>query len=84
MIMSAPRNGIGRHLAVEPAPRTAGKEPGATPRPLAKKLVRPSKMRVSGPGVPIFVINGNVLVGFDDADYAGPVLEALVEQTSYS
>src|SRR5690349_17041744 len=34
------------------------------------------------PGVPTFVINGRVLVGFDDAAHTGPLLEALVEQTS--
>ena len=37
------------------------------------------------PGVPTFVIDGRVLVGFDNADHTGPLLEALVEQTpSYS
>lgn len=36
------------------------------------------------PGVPTFVFNGKVLVGFDDARHTGPLLEALVEQTSSS
>ena len=34
------------------------------------------------PGVPTFVINGRVLVGFDSAERTGPLLAALVEQTS--
>lgn len=34
------------------------------------------------PGVPTFVINGRVLVGFDNAERTGPLLAALVEQTS--
>lgn len=34
------------------------------------------------PGVPTFVINGRMLVGFDNAERAGPLLAALVEQTS--
>ncbi len=34
------------------------------------------------PGVPTFVINGRVLVGFDSAERTGPLLVALVEQTS--
>jgi len=36
------------------------------------------------PGVPTFVFNGKVLVGFDDAKHTGPLLEALVEQTPSS
>lgn len=34
------------------------------------------------PGVRTFVFNGKVLVGFDDAERSGPLLEALVGQTS--
>lgn len=34
------------------------------------------------PGVPTFVFNGRVLVGFDDARQTGPLIEALVDQTS--
>lgn len=52
--------------------------------PIARnELVRLSQNAgIWPPGVPTFVINGRVLVGFDDADHTGPLLEALVEQTS--
>lgn len=47
------------------------------------ELVRHSQnANIWPPGVPTFVINGRVLVGFDDAAHTGPLLEALVEQTS--
>lgn len=34
------------------------------------------------PGVPSFVINGQIIVGFDNAEHTGGVLSALVDQTT--
>jgi glutaredoxin len=35
---------------------------------------------VSPPGVPTFVIDGRVMVGFDDAQHSGPLLLGLIDQ----
>lgn len=34
------------------------------------------------PGVPAFVFDGRIIVGFDDAEHSGPALLALINQTA--
>jgi glutaredoxin len=49
------------------------------PRAAADLVAVYEELGVWPPGVPTFVMNGHVLVGFRDAEYTGPALRELIE-----